>query len=54
MFHVERWQSGCYEMFHVEQSIDVKKIKIKLFTLFNKNNLVVSWKSRIFATDLEI
>ena len=19
MFHVERWQSGCYEMFHVEQ-----------------------------------
>jgi hypothetical protein len=21
MFHVERWQSGCYEMFHVEQTV---------------------------------
>ena len=26
MFHVERWQSGCYEMFHVEQIDGCRKL----------------------------
>ena len=25
MFHVERWQSGCNEMFHVEQIVYMLK-----------------------------
>lgn len=26
MFHVERWQNGCHEMFHVEQLFVVTKL----------------------------
>lgn len=52
MFHVERWQSGCFTW--NKNANMLKRFKLNFFALFNKNNLVCSWKMCIFATDLEI
>ena len=55
MFHVERWQSGCNEMFHVEQiAYMLKRFKLNFLHYLTKIILWVCGKFVSLQRDLEI
>ena len=55
MFHVERWQSECYEMFHVEQiTYMLKRFKLIFLHYLTKIIWWVRGKFVSLQRDLEI
>jgi hypothetical protein len=55
MFHVERWQSGCHKMFHVEQKCYMLK-RFKLNFLHYLTKIIWWFRGKVVSLqrDLEI